>query len=289
MKNQKINGKTEIYGLIGWPVEHSFSPAMHNAAFKALGIKALYKLFPVEEKNFDMTLKELVASGIKGFNVTIPYKEKIIPYLSSLQDELTKLIRAVNTVVVKNGELIGCNTDWIGFTLSLQTTKIENKKVFILGAGGAAKAVAVALAYSKADNIYVTDLAKEKAESLVAHMNKHFKKSKAEYVSDLKSKEAQEKLKEADLVINATGIGLREDDPALVKPEWVREGQIAYDLIYNPPLTNFLKVYSENGAKKILNGRKMLLYQAVEAFKLFTGKQAPIKVMDEALERELYG
>lgn len=284
----QIDGKTRLYGLIGWPVEHTFSPAMHNAAFEALGINAVYVPLAVEGKNFEAALRGLIALGFFGFNVTIPYKEKIIPYLSNKEEERISLIGAVNTVMIKNGELLGENTDSWGFAKSLieavGTKEIEGKKVFMFGAGGAAKAV-VAGIETFGGTFYITDVAKEKAENLVSHINKYSKKSKAEYCPGLENKETQEKLKAADIVINATGIGFKRDDPALVKPEWVRKEQVAYDLIYNPPLTNFLKVYKEKGAE-FFNGKGMLLYQAVEAFKLFTGREASVEVMREALEKQ---
>lgn len=290
----QINGKTKHYGLIGWPVKHTFSPAMHNAAFEALGINAVYVPLAVEEKNFEAALKGLAALGFSGFNVTIPYKEKIIPYLSSAQGELKMGVGtgAVNTVVVENGKFFGYNTDWVGFFSSLEdddVEKIKGNKVFIFGAGGAAKAVAAGIE-NLGVTFYITDVAKEKAENLVSRINKYSKKSKAEYCHGLENKETQEKLEKAVLVINATGIGLRESDPALVQAEWVRKEQIAYDLIYNPPRTNFLRVYKEKGAK-VLNGEGMLLYQAVEAFKIFNenDRKAQMKgaVIKEAMQKAL--
>lgn len=285
----QINGKTKLYGLIGWPVEHTFSPAMHNAAFEALGIDAVYVPLAVEEKNFEAALKGLAALGFSGVNVTIPYKEKIISYLSDVQDNFVMPVGAVNTVNISNGNLIGYNTDSLGFQFSLldnvKIEGIEGKKVFMFGSGGAAKAVAAGME-GLGVTVYITDVAKEKAENLVSHINKYSKKSKAEYCAGLENKETREKLKEADLVINATGIGLKKDDPSLVKSEWVRKEQIAYDLIYNPPLTNFLRAYKEKGAK-VFNGEGMLLYQAVGAFKLFTDRQAPVEVMRQALRKQI--
>ncbi len=288
MKALKVNGKTQIYGLIGWPVAHTFSPPMHNAAFKALGINAVYLPFPVKEKNLKYVLRSLDALGFKGVNVTIPYKERVMPYLSKIEFSAS-LVGAVNTIIIKNNKFIGHNTDWIGFITSLKKDAKFNpgdKRAFMFGAGGAARAVAMALANSGLSYLCIIDIMGEKGRRLVLNINKHFKKTRAEFIPTLKNKEAQQKLKEADLIINATGIGMHKKDPSLVKPQWVHKQQLACDLIYNPPLTNFLKVYKKKGAK-ILNGEGLLLYQGAEAFELFTSYPAPLNIMRKALREQI--
>jgi shikimate dehydrogenase len=284
----KVTGKTKIYGLVGWPVVHTFSPPMHNAAFKALGINAVYLPLPVQEKNLKFALKGLVALGFCGVNITIPYKEKVIPYLSKIERSAS-LVGAVNTIIIKENKLLGYNTDWIGFITSLKKDvkfNPKNKKAFILGAGGAARAVAVALANCGVAYLWITDLVSKKASLLTSHINRHFKKTKAIFVPTLKNRKVREELKKVDLVVNATGVGMHKKDSSLVKPDWVHKGQLAYDLIYNPPLTNFLKVYKK-GKAKILNGEGLLLYQGAEAFRLFTSRPAPISVMRKALKDQV--
>lgn len=283
-----IDGKTKLYGLIGCPVEHTFSPFMHNAAFNSLKINAVYVPLPVKEENFKEALKGLCALGFKGINVTIPYKEKVIPCLSEI-DSSASLIGAVNTVVIKDGKFWGYNTDWMGVKDSLKNDAgfdIKGKKVFIFGAGGAAKAVVFALLHAQADSVYLTDIAAKKAKNLVSQANKNFKNKKVEFFPSLDGIKAQEKIKEADLVINAAGVGMYPKDSALVKPCWIRKEQLAYDLIYNPPLTNFLKAYKQKGAG-VLNGEGLLLYQGVKAFELFTSKTAPVQVMKGALKKHI--
>lgn len=283
-----IDGKTKLYGLIGWPVGHTFSPFMHDAAFRDLKINAVYIPLPVKEENFKEALKGLCALGFKGINVTIPYKEKVIPYLSEI-DSSASLIGAVNTVIIKDGKFFGYNTDWMGVLSSLKNDAgfdIKGKKVFIFGAGGAAKAVVFALLHARADNVYVTDIAVKKARNLVSQANKNFKNKKVEFLPSVDQIKVQEKIKEADLVVNATGVGMRAGDSALVKPRWIRKEQLAYDLIYNPPLTNFLRAYKQKGAG-VLNGEGLLLYQGVKAFELFTSKTAPVQVMKKALKKHI--
>jgi len=288
MKALKVNGETQIYGLIGWPVAHTFSPPMHNAAFKACGINAVYLPFPVKEKNLKYVLRSLSTLGFKGVNVTIPYKERVMPYLSKIEFSAS-LVGAVNTIIIKNNKFIGHNTDWIGFIMSLKKDAKFNpggKRAFIFGAGGAARAVTMALANSGLSHLCIIDIMREKGKRLALNINKHFKKTRAEFIPTLKNKEAQQKLKEADLIINATGIGMHKKDSSLVKPQWVRKQQLACDLIYNPPLTNFLKVYKKKGAK-ILNGEGLLLYQGAEAFELFTSRAAPLNIMRKALREQI--
>ena len=163
----KISGSTKIVGIIGYPISHSVSPEMHNAAFENLGLNYEYVPFEVKPEDLKRVLDGLRGEGVIGFNVTIPHKETIIPYL----DEVTKMPRiigAVNTVKNENGKLVGYNTDGPGFIESLKLDaglEVKGKEIVVLGAGGAAKAVVVMLAEAEAKTIFITDIAKEKAEN----------------------------------------------------------------------------------------------------------------------------
>src|SRR3989338_4534050 len=204
-----------IYGLIGYPVSHSLSPIMHNAAFSQLKINAEYKLFPLKVQELEPFLKNLKNNNIFGLNVTVPYKEKVIPFLGKLSDE-AKLIGAVNTIKVTDSGLEGFNTDAEGFLKHLtQGLKFnpQGKKIAIIGAGGASRAVSVRLSQTRPKAISIYDLEENKLKALVEHLKKNFK--------DIEIKEAHSveelNIGGVSLLINATPIGMKEADPCLVE------------------------------------------------------------------------
>jgi shikimate dehydrogenase len=271
----------KIYGLIGYPVKHSLSPYMHNAAFKALGINAEYKLFEKRPEELGYFLHSLSKENIYGLNVTIPYKEVVLKYLQWKSPEV-KFTDAVNVIIVKDKNYLeGWNTDGIGFhrhlTMDLKFNPL-GKSVVVLGAGGAAKAIINQLARHRAKNITIYDIDNDKSLNLTAKINKEFPKCNA-IASDSIEKLA---LKNADLLINATPIGMKGDDPCLVDPDSLHPSLLVYDLIYNPPETKILKLAKQKGAP-ISNGLGMLLYQGVRSFELWTGQKAPVEVMRKAL------
>lgn len=272
---------------------------MHNAAFKYLGIDANYRLFevrPEELEDFlleDITVQDINGDGVRtkdilGFNVTIPYKERVLKYLQWKSPEV-RFTDAVNVVIAKKQNYLkGFNTDGIGFhrhlTKDLKFT-ISNKKIVILGAGGAAKAVTNQLARKEARAIVIYDIDKDKSLNLAEKINREFPKCNASYVNSIEELD----IKNADLLINATPIGMKENDSCLINPEVFHSGLLVYDLIYNPPETKLLKLAKEKGAK-VSNGLGMLLYQGVLSFRHFTGQKVTdelIRVMRQALEREV--
>ena len=278
------NSSVKIYGLIGYPLGHSLSPVMHNAVFKELNIPGKYELFEKSPQDLEYFLQSLEKNNIYGLNVTVPYKEKVLAIVN-LDDESFYLreIKAVNTIVRDKGSLKGFNTDIPGFSKHLK----ENfdplgKRVAILGAGGASRAVNYVLAKEGAKEIVIYDIDREKCES-IKQMVKEL--STELDISIAQSIEALD-IRNKDLLINATPVGLKNDDPCLVKEDMLHKDIFVYDLIYNPPETKLLSLAKERGAK-YSNGLGMLIYQAALSFIHFTGTSASldsiISIMRKAL------
>ncbi|UCH12369.1 MAG: shikimate dehydrogenase [Candidatus Omnitrophota bacterium] len=269
-----VKDRLKIFALIGYPVGHTLSPYMHNAAFSKLKIKALYIPLSVEPKRLRQTIKILKDANIGGFNVTIPFKSICMRYLDRV-DKLASMIGAVNTVVVKGKRLIGYNTDATGFLKSLKEDlkfTPKNKSVLLIGAGGAARAVAFALAKEGAKKIFITDIVKTKAVSLAKNIRKYFPKCKIKSTTNY----------DIDLLVNATPLGMKKSDPLLVNPKLLHNRLSIYDIVYNPSPTKFVKTAKKRKIKAV-NGLGMLLYQGAEAFKLWTGRRAPVAVMRKTL------
>ncbi|MDD5137802.1 MAG: shikimate dehydrogenase [Candidatus Omnitrophica bacterium] len=273
----------ELYGLIGWPVKHSYSAFMHNAAFKHYGMNAVYELFEIAPQDVEAFFKKtVVEKKIKGFNVTVPHKEAAVKYLTGNKSFGVKAIGAVNTVrVQRDGLLDGFNTDEAGFTRDFQEhgVGIRGKSIALIGAGGGAKAVAFGLAGQEPSEIRIFDVDGSKAEALAKNIKIYYPHIGIACVP------AAEKLDvpDADILINATPVGMKAEDPLLVKKEWLRAGLFVYDLIYNPAETKLLRAAKAAGCQAA-NGSGMLLYQGALAFEHWTGKPAPVEVMRKALE-----
>lgn len=271
----------KTYGLIGFPVSHSLSPLMHNAAFKHLGINAEYGLFELKDQELKPFLRSLKEKGISGLNVTVPYKEKVIPYLDDLSAE-AKLIGAVNTIKV-TGRLEGFNTDGAGFLQHIREDlefNPQGKSIVLLGAGGAAKAVSVTMCKEKPNALNIFDIDKDKSNGLTRHLKDSFPEVKITSSGSIDGLG----IEKADLLINATPIGLEQSDPELVGKSLLHKGLLVYDLIYNPKETKLLKSASEKGCR-VANGLGMLLYQAVRSFQIWTDLLAPVEVMRQALKK----
>lgn len=270
----------KIYGLLGYPVKHSLSPLMHNAAFKALGINAEYRLFEIKPEQVEDFLKYLSQNNISGLNVTIPYKERVIPFLAHLSDE-AKLISAVNTIRVSGDSSEGFNTDGEGFlrhlTEDLGFSPI-GKMIAIIGAGGAAKAVSVYLSKLKPKKLAIYDIDKAKAKALISHLKENFKDVEfilADSIEELK-------IQNSDLLVNATPMGMKETDPCLVNEKFIHNNLLVYDLIYEPKETKLLKLARLKGAK-VANGLGMLLHQGALSFEIWTAQKPALEIMRNAL------
>ena len=272
----------KIFGVLGYPAKHSLSPDMHNAALGALKIDAQYRIFEVKPEDLDSFLAGLTKENISGLNVTIPYKEKILDFVKLDQESFyLKQVKAVNTIVLEDGVWIGFNTDIPGFGKDLHEHGIspQGKSIALLGAGGAGKAVAYALAAAGAKDIAVYDSDTLRAKGIADLIKNLFPGSKVKAVDNISDLDIRQK----DILVNATPIGMKESDPCLVSIDMLHPGLFVYDLIYNPPETKLLKLAKEKGLK-CANGLGMLLYQGVLAFKHFTGRDAPVEIMRRALE-----
>ena len=278
-----IKGSTNIVGLIGHPVEHSFSPPMHNAAFQKLGMDYAYVAFDVEPGNVGEAIKGARSLNIKGFNVTIPHKIEVIQYLDEL-DEVAGLIGAVNTIDFKN--LKGYNTDGIGAVRAIEeVTSIKDKNVVVAGAGGASRAISFYIAKYGASSITILNRNELKAQNLAADV------SGSDLIGDVKSDSISEingYLKDADILIDTTPLGMDPhiDDEPIAKSENMHEDLVVFDAVYNPNETVLLKEAIAAEAKPVY-GIKMLLYQGAESFEIWTGKKAPVDVMERALRQTL--
>jgi len=272
----KLSGRTRITGLLGYPVEHTLSPAMHNAAFEALGLDYCYVAFPVHPDYLEEAVKGIKALNLCGVNVTIPHKEKVISFLDEVDKEAS-IIGAVNTIVNSDGGLKGYNTDGRGFMQSLVECGIsaEGKEVLIVGAGGASRAISYYLG-KEAKKLYLYDIEKEKAERLVSDLKKIFDNI---FISDDISK-----TEKFNILINATPLGLKEEDPLPFDAALLRSDQIVCDLIYKK--TRLLEEASKKGCIT-LDGLGMLLWQGVFAFEFWTGQSPPVDIMRDALYKNV--
>jgi len=279
----KITGKTVLCALLGHPVAHSASPRMQNAAFAALGLDWVYVPWAVPPAAFPKILETLRAlENFGGANITIPHKEAALEWVDELSPE-ARYIRAVNTIVPREGILVGYNTDGEGFVSSLREEAGEEprgKRVGLVGAGGGAKAVAYALARAGVAELRVFNRSQERARSLVSHLETLFQDLE---ILALGLQHLQpDILGQLDILVNATPVGMEPTDPPLFDYGIVPEKLIVCDLIYRPPETPLLASARARGCR-ILNGFGMLLYQGVRAFELWTGRKAPVPVMRRAL------
>ena len=278
-----IKGSTNIVGLIGHPVEHSFSPPMHNAAFDALGMDYAYVPFDVDPLNLKSAIEGASALNIKGFNVTIPHKIEVMQYLDEL-DEVARLIGAVNTIDFK--DLKGYNTDGIGAIRAIEeVSSIKNKNVIVAGAGGASRAISFYLAKFGAQSITILNRNVSKAENLA---NDILDSNLIGNVNSDSILEINSYLEGSDILVDTTPLGMHpniNDNPIAVSNN-MHEDLVVFDAVYNPNETVLLKEAIKAGAKPVY-GIKMLLYQGAESFKIWTGQNPPIDVMEKALNEFL--
>jgi len=278
----------KIYGLIGHPVRHSLSPAMHNAAFAACGIDAEYKIYDVSPSELEQFLRNIREKGISGVNVTIPHKIEARNFLerSGSIDDNARRLGAVNTIkVMEDGRLLGSNTDGPGFYTSLvEDLKFEpeGKSVFVLGAGGAATAIVMYLGKAPR-KIFISDVDKKKTKDLIDRYEKYYGDSR---IAAADEKDLKASLDSSELLINATPVGMKEGDPSPVKKEMMHTGLRVYDMVYNRPVTELVR---EANSLKLhaVNGLGMLLYQGAIAFESWTGIKAPVAVMRRALKEAM--
>ena len=244
------------YLVIGNPIKHSLSPKLHNYWIKINNIDAVYEKKQLNEEELESIIFNVKKNEIHGINVTIPFKNKIIPYIDQLSPEAEKT-QSVNTIYTSNNQIIGHNTDIAGFELSLKKLKydVSGKKILILGAGGVVPSIIFALNRMSASRITVTNRTKEKAEKL-KYLYKDLILADWGDVSDF------------DMIINATSVGLNTNEKINLDLSKVGKNKFFYDVIYNPRETNFLKIGKDLG-NKTENGKMMFIYQAHQAFTIW--------------------
>ncbi|HMK54880.1 MAG TPA: shikimate dehydrogenase [Methanobacteriaceae archaeon] len=273
-----ITGKTALVGIIGDPVEHSLSPPMHNAAFQDLKMDYVYIPFHVTTENLGSAINGAKSMGIKGLNVTIPHKTAVLSYLDEV-DSAARLIGAVNTLKFVKGKIKGYNTDGVGAVKALEEiTKVKDKKVIIMGAGGASRAIAFQLILSGIKELALANRTMEKALQLASDI-----KNKTAFSPDVVNLSHLD-LASTDILINTTPVGMHphQDQKPLVTTEMMHPELVVNDIIYNPLKTRIL-TEAENAGAKTINGTKMLVYQGVEAFRIWTGVNPPVEIFNKAL------
>lgn len=280
-----ITGKTSLVGIMGDPVEHSLSPPMHNAAFGHLKLDYVYVPFHVKQGNLQSAIEGARGMGIKGLNLTIPHKIEVIKYLDELEG-VAELIGAVNTVKFNEGHVVGYNTDGFGALKAIEEKKsIKGKKIIVMGAGGAARAISFQLIQSGAGEVLIANRTLEKACNLRDELTETYNTSVG--CLELDNKLTME-LEDADVLINTTPVGMyphHEDEP-VVTANMMHENLLVNDIVYNPIETGLLKQASKAGAQ-IVPGTKMLIYQGVEAFRIWTGVTPPVEIFEAVLMGEL--
>ena len=281
----KIDGYTRLAAVVANPIKHSISPFIHNSAFEATNTNGVYLAWEVGATDLAETVANIRRYQMYGINLSMPYKEQVIPYLDQLSEEAC-LIGAVNTVVNREGTLIGYNTDGKGFFKSLPSFKISRKKLVLLGAGGAAKAI---LAQAILDgvsqiSVFVRSSSMEKTRPYLEKIQ-----NATEFRVDLFAlediQELQDSITKADLLVNATSVGMDGSSQPIPTSIVLPEKLLVADVIYQPFETPFLK-WARNQGNQSINGLGMLLYQAAEAFELWTGKEMPTDQIWELLKQK---
>ncbi len=286
---KQINAKTELFAVFGHPIGHTLSPAMHNAAFRALGLDALYLAFDVLPARLMNTLEMMAELGFRGINLTVPLKEEAFRGIASLS-ESARILGSVNTVKMTSGGLEGHSTDGDGFLMGIKEAfdlSVKDLDVMVLGCGGAGRAVAIAAARAGAERLLLTDLDETRARKLVSEINAFAGAGKALAVAACADSWRRASLDTA-LVVQATPVGMRKDDKPLLGADAFRNGQCVYDLVYMFPETGFMKAARAAGARTA-NGLGMLLFQGALSFSIWTGRDEPVAVMRSVLEESVYG
>lgn len=278
----EINGKTKVLGLIGNPVEHTLSPAIHNTIAGCMGENVVYMPFPVKE-DIEAAIKGAFALGVQGMNITVPYKSDAIPYLADMDKEAA-IIGAVNTLVRTDAGFKGYNTDLRGLYRAIlsEGIQVDGSRVIIVGAGGAARAAAFMCAFYKAESVVILNRTVEKAVTIAEEV-----KAKTGFVaiSALPIQEYDKIEGDGYLVIQATKAGLypKVEETPISEVAFFKKASVVYDLIYTPEETAFMRLAKEQGAKAY-NGLKMLLYQGVAAYEMWNGVSVPEEVVQKAYE-----
>jgi len=270
-------------GILGYPLGHTLSPKIHEAGFKELNLDIEFNVWEVNPSNLEKKIEELRNPNILGFCVTLPHKNSIISFIEEIDDS-AKEMNAVNWVVNSEGRLKGYNTDWIGFkeSLTYYGKQITNKDCLVLGAGGSAKAICMALINEKANSIYIYNRTKKNAKDLVSNFHKVGKDIKIIDSSKLSDKDF---VSDLDLIINTTSVGMHggpDPNKSPINTDNINKRALCYDLVYSPEITPFIEQAKHNDIETI-GGITMLVFQAIEGFELVTREKAPVKKMLQAV------
>lgn len=282
-----MDQELKLFGIFGHPLSHTLSPIFQEAGFQKAGLHAHYLVFDLSLPSFKRVMKSLKKIPLKGFNLTIPYKQTVIPYLDWLTAS-AKAIGAVNTVYRFGKKWYGTNTDHEGFWLPLAKEwkwKARGKEALVIGAGGAARAVLYALSSKRIRKITVWNRTQKRGEKLIRDFSKLFPQVEFEYQSWQPGDRAD--LQPFDLIVNTTSVGLNSQDKPLLKEKDIFSSKTQglkhfVDLIYKPAETPFIRFAKKKG-HRTMNGLPMLLYQGARAFEIWTGHKAPLDVMRKTL------
>lgn len=286
----QITGHTRPFAVFGHPIGHTLSPIMHNAAYEHLGLDAVYLAFDVPPERLLRLLPAAGEMGFGGINLTVPLKEVAFKGLPDLNPAARRL-GAVNTIeFLADGTMRGHNTDGIGFLRAFQEAfdiSVRDQSLFILGCGGAGRAVAITCAMEGARRLILADVDPQRPQRLAQELHTHAPR----ILIDLCPSDPQAWIRTAaasEIIVHATPLGMKPDDVAPLPAEAFHKGQKVFDLVYNIPETAVMRA-ARTGAATAVNGLGMLLHQGAESFRIWTGKPAPVAIMRAALEHSLYG
>jgi shikimate dehydrogenase len=280
-----ISGKTRVCGVIGDPIEHTLSPTIQNSAFNHLKLDFVFLAFQVKAIDLENAVRGMRGLGIHGLNITMPHKSTVIGCLDKV-DSTVRFLGSANTILNRDGKLSGFSTDGIGALKGLieNGVVLSGKKVLLLGAGGAAKAIALTLV-QEVGELAILNRSAEKAEVLAERLGRMFNRK---VVGDVLSPiTIAENLQDSDILVNATSAGMKPNlGQSIVPPKWLRSDLVVMDIVYNPVETKLAKDAKVAGAK-VISGVEMLIYQGAGSFEIWTGKSAPIEVMRRAALNKL--
>ena len=276
----EVSGRTRVCAVIGDPIEHTLSPTMHNAAFEHLKLDFVFVAFRVTPDELEKAVRGAHVLSIRGLNVTMPHKNSVTEFLDEA-DLAVKFLGAANTILNQGGRLRGFNTDGVGALKALRCNGVNltGKKVLLLGAGGAAKAIAFSLA-KEVEELCILNRDAVKARELASVLEPCGKRICG---NELSPRQIQKELSDSDLLINATSVGMTPNvSESWVKSDWLKPELFVMDIVYNPVETKLIQDAKAAGAK-VINGVEMLLYQGAASFEIWTGCKAPVDVMRNAL------
>ena len=285
----QISAQTNVFAVLGHPIGHTLSPIMHNASFQALGLDALYLAFDMPPDHLMDALRSMGKLGFKGVNLTVPLKEVAFRGVDEIA-ESARLTGSVNTVqFLPDGRICGHSTDGDGFLLALQESldaHPQDMRIFMLGCGGAGRAVAITCAVAGAREIVLADLAKERMQALQQELAS-VSPGTTVLQAGCDPSEWAHAARHTDLVVQASPVGMKSTDPSPLPPAAFRPDQLVFDMIYMYPETAIMHAAAPAGAHTA-NGLGMLLHQGAKSFEIWTGEQADVEAMRHALESAVY-